>query len=57
MFVQSYVVQMAPEYGGLVKEVYVTQNQPVKKGAPLFQMDPDRWQYKVDETGSQAAGG
>ena len=22
-FVQTYVVQMAPEYGGLVKEVYV----------------------------------
>jgi len=49
MFVQSYVVQMAPEYGGRVKEVHVTQNQPVKKGAPLFSMDPDRWQYKVDE--------
>lgn len=49
MFVQSYVVQMAPEWGGRVKEVYVTQNQPVKKGAPLFKMDPDRWQYKVDE--------
>jgi len=48
MFVQSYVVQMAPEFGGLVKEVYVTQNQEVNKGQPLFQMDPTEWQNKVD---------
>jgi multidrug resistance efflux pump len=49
LFVQSYVVQMAPEIGGLVKEVYVAPNQQVKKGAPLFQMDPTKFQYKVDE--------
>ena len=55
MFVQSYVVQMAPEFGGLVKEVFVTQNEPVKKGAPLFQMDPEPWQYKVDELEAQLA--
>lgn len=55
MFVQSYVVQMAPEFGGLVTEVYVTQNQPVKKGEPLFQMDPTQWQSKVDELEAQLA--
>jgi len=48
MFVQSYVVQMAPEYGGLVTEVYVTPNEHLKKGDPLFQMDPTPWQDKVD---------
>jgi multidrug resistance efflux pump len=48
MFVQSYVVQMAPEFGGLVKEVYVKHNESVKKGQPLFQMDPTEWQAKVD---------
>lgn len=53
MFVQSYVVQMAPEYGGLMKEVYVTQNQEVKKGQPLFQMDPEEWQHKVDQYTAQ----
>jgi multidrug resistance efflux pump len=47
-FVQSYVVQMAPEYGGIVKEVYVKPNALVKKGDPLFQMDPAPWQYQVD---------
>ena len=40
-FVQTYVVQMAPQWGGLVKEVYVKPNVPIKKGDPLFQMDPD----------------
>ncbi len=48
MFVQSYVVQMAPEFGGLVNEVYVKHNETVKKGQPLFQMDPTNWQAKVD---------
>ena len=55
MFVQSYVVQMAPEYGGLVKEVHVTENEPVKKGDPLFQMDPEPWQYKVNHLLAQLA--
>lgn len=54
-FVQSYVVQMAPEYGGLVKQVYVSPNVPVKKGDPLFQMDPQPWQYKVDENQAKLA--
>lgn len=48
MFVQSYVVQMAPEFGGLVEDVYVKHNERVKKGDPLFKMDPTEWQAKVD---------
>ena len=48
-FVQSYVVQMAPEYGGRVKEVFITSNTPIKKGDPLFQMDPEPWQNRVNE--------
>jgi multidrug resistance efflux pump len=55
MFVQSYVIQMAPEYGGLITDVYVTQNQPVKKGEPLFQMDRSIWQQKVDGLEAQLA--
>lgn len=55
MFVQSYVVQIAPEYGGLVKEVYVTPSESVKKGQPLFQMDPAQWQSKVEVLESQLA--
>jgi multidrug resistance efflux pump len=48
-FVQTYVVQMAPEYGGKVNDVFVKTNVSVKKGDPLFQMDPAPWQYKVDQ--------
>jgi multidrug resistance efflux pump len=47
-FVQTYVMQMAPEWGGKVKEVYVSPNVPIKKGEPLFQMDPQEHQYQVD---------
>jgi len=53
LFVQSYVVQMAPDFGGFVTEVYVSANEPVKKGDPLFQMDPSPWQYQVDELEAQ----
>jgi multidrug resistance efflux pump len=49
MFVSSYVLQIAPEFGGIVHEVYVEPNQPIKKGDPLFQMDPVPWQEKVAE--------
>jgi len=55
MFVQSYVVQMAPEYGGFVEKVYVTPDQHVKKGAPLFQMAKDEWQNKVGKLEAQLA--
>jgi len=47
-FVQTYVVQMAPEWGGRVEEVLVKPNVPVKKGAPLFRMDPTQKQHDVD---------
>ncbi|PLW95031.1 MAG: hypothetical protein C0591_11595 [Marinilabiliales bacterium] len=54
-FVQSYVVPMAPEYGGYLKKVYVESNVPLKKGDTLFQMDPAEWQYRVDEYEAQLA--
>jgi multidrug resistance efflux pump len=54
-FVQTYVVQMAPEWGGKVKEVYARPNVPIKKGDPLFQMDPEERQYKVDLYAAQLA--
>ena len=47
-FVQTYVVQMAPEWGGKVAEVYAKPNVPIKEGDPLFQMAPEERQYKVD---------
>lgn len=46
-FVQTYVVPIAPEWGGRVAEVYARPNVPIKKGDPLFQMDPTEKQSKV----------
>jgi multidrug resistance efflux pump len=48
MFVQRAVIQMAPEYGGIVVSVPVEPNMPVERGDTLFQMDAQPWQDKVD---------
>jgi multidrug resistance efflux pump len=47
MVVESYVIQLGPEFGGLVQEVYVRGNEPMKKGDPLFKMDPAQWEQRV----------
>lgn len=52
-FVQNYVVQMAPEYGGMVDEVYVKANERVKKGDPLFSMDTQHWEDNLQELRAQ----
>jgi multidrug resistance efflux pump len=49
MFIQRPVLQMAPEYGGLVVSVPVKPNVPVKRGDVLFQMDAGPWQDRVDD--------
>jgi len=54
-FVQTYVVQMAPEWGGRVEAVLVEPNVPVKKGDPLFRMDPTEKQHQVDLYSAQLA--
>src|SRR5258708_5448453 len=48
-YVQAPVVQVAPEVGGFVTDVLVKDNQEVKAGDPLFQIDPRPYQYKVDQ--------
>jgi multidrug resistance efflux pump len=55
-FVWTYVYQIGPEYGGIVTEVNVQPNTPIKKGDQLFQMDPKPWEYKVAQyTAAMAA--
>jgi multidrug resistance efflux pump len=46
---ESFVIPMAPEYGGIVKEVHVKGSVPIKKGDPLFTMDASQWQDKLAE--------
>jgi len=53
MVVESYLIQLAPEWGGIVKEVHAKPNVPLKKGDPVFSMDSANWQNKLDE--AQAA--
>jgi len=55
LLVESRVLQIAPEFGGIVKEVQAKPNVPLKKGDPLFLMDPTPRQAKVDEVKGQLA--
>jgi RND family efflux transporter MFP subunit len=41
------IVQVTPDVSGLVTEIYVTDNQIVKAGDPLFQIDLQR--YRLDK--------
>lgn len=54
-YVQSYVVPMSPEFGGLLTKVHVKSNENVRKGDTLFQMDPSEWQFRVNEMEAKLA--
>jgi multidrug resistance efflux pump len=45
--VKAYVVQVAPDVTGLVTRVYVRDNQAVKAGAPLFDIDRARFELAL----------
>jgi len=55
LVVESRVLQIGPEYGGIVKEVQAKPNVPMKKGDPLFLMDPAPHQAKVDQLTAEVA--
>lgn len=42
-------VQIRPQVGGIVTEAYVKQGQLVKKGDPLFKIDPRPFQAALDK--------
>ena len=44
---------ISSEVKGKVTEVFVERNQPLKKGAPLFQIDPIPFQAKVEDLKAQ----
>jgi multidrug resistance efflux pump len=46
--VQAYVIPIAPMVSGKVLEVNVTQDQGIKAGEVLFQIDPSDYQLNVD---------
>ncbi|MGD9633072.1 MAG: HlyD family secretion protein [Pirellulales bacterium] len=47
-YVQAYVVQVAPRIEGQVVRVLVEENQPVKKGDLLFEIDPRPFEYRLE---------
>jgi multidrug efflux system membrane fusion protein len=52
-YVQAPVIQVAPEVGGFVTELAVKDNQEVKQGSPLFQIDKRPYQYRVDQANAK----
>ena len=54
-YVQSYVVQVAPRVAQQVVGVYVQEDQAVKKGDLLFEIDRRPFQYRVDLLEAQRA--
>jgi multidrug resistance efflux pump len=47
-YVQANVIQVAPRVEGQVVHVYVRENQAVKQGDLLFEIDPRPFKHRVD---------
>ena len=45
--VRTQVIQVAPRVTGMVTKIHVVDNQKVKKGDLLFEIDPSQYQIKV----------
>ena len=54
-YLQTYVVQIAPQVAGRVVRVGVTDNTPVKQGSVLFEIDPRPYQYEVNRLRAELA--
>src|SRR6516225_1115539 len=54
--IQAYVVNMAPEVSGRIVELNVLDNQQVKQGEVLFQIDPKPYQLRVDQARAAVQG-
>ncbi len=48
-FVQANVTQVAPQVDGIVTVVHVKDNEQVKAGTLLFELDPRPYAYAVDQ--------
>jgi len=51
--VKAYVVQVAPDVTGQVTKVYVHDNQQVKAGEPLFEIDRARFELALRQADAQ----
>jgi membrane fusion protein, multidrug efflux system len=55
-YIQAYIVNMAPEVSGHIIELNVLDNQQVKEGEVLFQIDPKPFQLRVDQARAAVQG-
>jgi RND family efflux transporter MFP subunit len=53
--VSADVVGVAPDVSGLVRKVFVTDNQTVKAGDPLFEIDTSRFEVALEQAQAQLA--
>ena len=51
--VRAYVVTIAPRVAGNIVAVHVSDNQPVKKGDPLLEIDPSQYTLAVQAAQQQ----
>jgi RND family efflux transporter MFP subunit len=54
--VRADVVTVAADVSGLVSDVFVHDNEKVRKGQPLFRIDQRRFQYALDQAKAEVAG-
>ncbi len=47
--VRTQVIQVSPRVTGIVTRIHVVDNQRVKKGDLLFEIDPSRYRIKVEQ--------
>ena len=50
--IDGYVIGVAPEVAGTVTRVWVTNNQEVEEGQPLFEIDASQYQIALDKARS-----
>ncbi|MDQ7047246.1 MAG: HlyD family secretion protein [Sulfurovum sp.] len=48
--VRTQVIQVTPRVNGMVIKIHVVDNQQVKTGDLLFEIDPSQYQVKVDQS-------
>lgn len=54
-YVHADMVTITPEVSGTITRVAVSENQPVKAGDVLFQIDPERYRIALDKARSELA--
>src|SRR5215467_1155956 len=55
-YIQAYIINMAPEVSGRIVELNVRDNQQIKQGEVLFQIDPRPYQLRVDQARAAVRG-